>query len=610
MAIEEVGIRLRSDGVAETTTGLNLTAAATARVGQAAAGAAPQALALARTSGQISQAMQQLPMQITDVVTSLASGMPVWMVAIQQGGQIRDSFGGVAPAFNAIRAAVPPMVAAIGGAAATVGVLTAAYQLGRNESDAYVRSLLITGNQAGMTAGSLAQLAAAQDAVNGTQREAAQVVVQLMTAGNVSRAQMAVSLQAVIAMERELGIEAKTTVAELAKLGEDPLRAAVALHRQYGFLTMGVYEQIRALAEQGRTAEAAAVAQEAYANAGIERSQAMEEQLGFLERAWRGVKSGAGEAWDAMLGLGRQRTLQEELADIEQRLAQPARRGGNPLQADQRRDALRERRDAILEVLRLEQRSADQQAANAAEVRAKAEADEKAKREAEVRAREAQRQRDALAREATARELALARAVQAERDGQLEDERKRLQQEYEARVDILIREADVINAQHDERLQAEREYWAEVQSIWQDSFGGVIDNAVDEWGRFARTGEFSLQRMVQAWAVAQSQMQLGRFLDSLSGGFFNMLTGGGGGGAGELVGAPHDLAGNFRGPPLSAAGPLGGGRAGAASRGPVIFSPTIHIDSRTDRAEMLQLVNRAMETANAQLLDRMERGET
>ncbi|MEM5618467.1 phage tail length tape measure family protein [Pseudomonas aeruginosa] len=36
-----------------------------------------------------------MPAQITDVVTSLASGMPVWMVAIQQGGQITDSFGGV-----------------------------------------------------------------------------------------------------------------------------------------------------------------------------------------------------------------------------------------------------------------------------------------------------------------------------------------------------------------------------------------------------------------------------------------------------------------------------------------------------------------------------------
>jgi chromosome segregation ATPase len=46
------------------------------------------------SAGQYAQAMRYLPMQITDVVTSLASGMPVWMVAIQQGGQIKDSFGG------------------------------------------------------------------------------------------------------------------------------------------------------------------------------------------------------------------------------------------------------------------------------------------------------------------------------------------------------------------------------------------------------------------------------------------------------------------------------------------------------------------------------------
>ncbi|WGX52135.1 phage tail length tape measure family protein [Pseudomonas aeruginosa] len=46
--------------------------------------------------------MRQLPAQITDVVTSLASGMPVWMVAIQQGGQITDSFGGVGETFRAL----------------------------------------------------------------------------------------------------------------------------------------------------------------------------------------------------------------------------------------------------------------------------------------------------------------------------------------------------------------------------------------------------------------------------------------------------------------------------------------------------------------------------
>mgnify|MGYP001809581990 CR=1 FL=1 len=607
MAIEEVGIRLRSDGAVETANGINLAAAATGRLGQQAGTSAVPVAALARTSGQISQAMQQLPMQITDVVTSLASGMPVWMVAIQQGGQIRDSFGGIAPAFNAIRAAIPPMVAGIGGAAATLGVLTAAYQLGRNENDAYVRALLVTGNQAGVTAGSLAQLAAAQDAVNGTQREAAQVVVQLMTAGNVSRAQMALSLQAVIAMERELGIEAKTTVAELAKLGDDPLRAAVALHRQYGFLTLGVYEQIRALAEQGRTAEAAAVAQEAYATAGIERSKAMEEQLGLLERAWRGIKTGAGEAWDAMLGLGRQNTLQEELADIEQRLAQPVRRGGNPLQAEQRRDALRERRDAILEVLRLEQRSADQQAQNAADVRAKAEADEKAKREAEARARDAQRARERAAAEATARELFEVQSLQEARERELEEERETLRQAAEAAVEWDLWEADQIAANNEARLAAERAYWADVADIWETSFGGLVDNAVDEWGRFTRTGEFSLQRIVQAWATAQTQMQLGRFLNSLSGGFFNLFTGGGS--ADPNIGPPADLAGSFVGPPASAAGALGGGRTTPLGRGTVVFSPTIQIDSRTDRAEVLQLVQRSMQAAQAQLLESMERGE-
>ncbi|EMB0048944.1 phage tail length tape measure family protein [Pseudomonas aeruginosa] len=54
------------------------------------------------SAGQYKQAMRQLPAQITDVVTSLASGMPVWMVAIQQGGQITDSFGGVGETFRAL----------------------------------------------------------------------------------------------------------------------------------------------------------------------------------------------------------------------------------------------------------------------------------------------------------------------------------------------------------------------------------------------------------------------------------------------------------------------------------------------------------------------------
>lgn len=601
MAIEEVGIRLRSDGAVETATGIGLSAAATGRLGAAAAAATPQVRGLAVASGQYTQAMRQLPMQITDVVTSLASGMPVWMVAIQQGGQIRDSFGGAVPAFNALRAAIPPVVLGIGGAGAAVAALTLAYQQGRGEQDDYVRGLLLTGNQANTTAGSLAQLAQAQDQVNGTQREAAQVLNQLVLTGNVSRAQMALSLQAVIDLERSLGVEAKTTVAALSKLGEDPLRAAVALHKQYGFLNMSTYEQIRLLEQQGRTAEAAAVAQEAFANQAIQRSKDMEGQLGLLEKAWRGVKSGAGEAWDAMLGIGRQRTLQDELADLDKKLAEPVRRGGNTLQAEQRRQAMRERRDAIAESLRLEQMAADRQAEQARRVREKAEADAKAGKPKEP---------DPLGAIRTGREQTLNDFLRSEKGAYTQDTEKVLKEYNDQRREAaeLATQWDIWDAEQqvkrrNDELEREREFWQDKRKIWDDSFGSLMDSASQEWARFAETGEFSIKRVLQAWLAAQAQMQINRWLSQASDAFFKWL-------GGTVEGAPTEGAsgGDISGPGLKV--PAGGGRSGILGRGTIVFSPTIQIDSRTDRAEVLQLVQRSMESSQAQLLDRMERGET
>lgn len=84
-----------------------------------------QASKLGVSMGQYKQAMAQLPMQITDVVTSLASGMPVWMVAIQQGGQIKDSFGGVANTFKALMTFVTPL--SVGMTALTGALGYAAY---------------------------------------------------------------------------------------------------------------------------------------------------------------------------------------------------------------------------------------------------------------------------------------------------------------------------------------------------------------------------------------------------------------------------------------------------------------------------------------------------
>ena len=382
MSYEEVGIRLRTDGQVETTRGIDATATALDRMGRSAGAAVPQLDRVGKTAGQTSQAMQQLPMQITDVVTSLASGMPVWMVAIQQGGQIRDSFGGITPAAKALTSTLTPLRLAIGGTAATAAVLTAAFLAGRGESDAYTRAILLTGNAAGTTMGQLGAMAQTVEASIGTQRQAAAVLAELVSTGQVSRAQLLVGAEAALAMERSLGVEVTNTVRAFAELGKDPVAAAAKLNQQTNFLTLSVWEQIRSLTEQGRVAEAAAVAQEAYATKGIERAKEMETNLGLLERSWRGLGETAAWAWDQMLNIGRKDTTETDLGGVRRQIAELEVWQGSPTTSDSERASieaslqqLRQQEAELQELLRLQARQASSQAAAAAAVRAQVSAD-------------------------------------------------------------------------------------------------------------------------------------------------------------------------------------------------------------------------------------------
>lgn len=64
--------------------------------------------------GQYKNAIAQLPAQITDIGTSLAGGIPLWLIAIQQGGQIKDSFGGIANTARVLLSYLNPLTVAAG----------------------------------------------------------------------------------------------------------------------------------------------------------------------------------------------------------------------------------------------------------------------------------------------------------------------------------------------------------------------------------------------------------------------------------------------------------------------------------------------------------------
>ena len=74
--------------------------------------------------GQYQNAMRMMPAQMTDVVTQLAGGQNPLLIAIQQGGQMRDSFGGFKGMFEGIASVITPArIAALGlaGGVAAVG---------------------------------------------------------------------------------------------------------------------------------------------------------------------------------------------------------------------------------------------------------------------------------------------------------------------------------------------------------------------------------------------------------------------------------------------------------------------------------------------------------
>jgi phage-related minor tail protein len=271
------------------------------------------------TAGQYKQAMAQLPMQITDITTSIASGMPIWMVAIQQGGQIKDSFGGIGNAGRALLSTLNPLTLAIGGAVVATTGLLVAYQQGGKEGFEFNKAIIMTGNSAGTSADQLANMAARIDGISGTQRQAAAALAEVTNAGKFTAEQIEKIATTAVVMENTIGKAVGDTVSEFKRLADEPAQAAAELNEQYNFLTAAVYEQIAALEAQGNEAAAAQLAMDTLASTMQQRAQEIAGNLGLIESAWKGIKNVAAEAWDEMLGIGRDATLEDQLADVQRR---------------------------------------------------------------------------------------------------------------------------------------------------------------------------------------------------------------------------------------------------------------------------------------------------
>lgn len=270
-----------------------------------------------------SAALRGLPAQFTDIAVSLQGGQAPLTVLLQQGGQLKDMFGGIAPAAKALGGYILGLVNPFTVAAAAAGALALAYYKGSEQSDALRDSLILTGNFSKTSEAQLISLAESADQVTGTFGQAAGALAQLTAASVNTTGNLKLITTTAVEMQRVTGKAVEDTVAEFIKLGKDPVAGIVELDEKYRFLTASVYAQIKALSDQGNAVAAADLAERTYAEAMGQRTAKIRENLGLIERGWLNIKDATNEVLDAFASIGRKSVESEDKAitQLQQKIA-------------------------------------------------------------------------------------------------------------------------------------------------------------------------------------------------------------------------------------------------------------------------------------------------
>lgn len=268
-------------------------------------------------------ALRGVPAQFTDIAVSLQGGQAPLTVFLQQGGQLKDMFGGIAPAAKALGGYILGLVNPFTVAAAAAGALALAYYKGSEQTDALRNSLILTGNYSKASEAQLIALADSADQVTGTFGQAAGALAQLTAAGANTTGNLKLITTTAVEMQRVTGKAVEETVAEFIKLGKDPVAGIVELDEKYRFLTASVYAQIKALSDQGNAVGAADLAERTYAEAMGQRTTKIRENLGAIERGWLNIKDATNEVLDAFASIGRKSVESEgkAITQLQQKIA-------------------------------------------------------------------------------------------------------------------------------------------------------------------------------------------------------------------------------------------------------------------------------------------------
>jgi lambda family phage tail tape measure protein len=312
-----------------------------------------------------------LTYQTTDFFTQIASGQSPFIAAIQQGGQLKDTMGGVGNMFRAIGSLFTPFSVSLGSVAAVVGSVGYAFYKAKEDLEEFKSAMTLTGGFAGVTYTGLLNIGnVLSDKTNVAIGDARDLMQQLAATGKYTHTSMQAVGEVILRFSKLAGVDAAKAAETLIPLLDGTASSAKQLNDKYHFLTLEQYKQIKALEKQGQLQESIRL-QSTLLNQSFQTSR---RELGYFEEGWKFLGNAASSAWDAMMGWGRDdkgkdlQKLNQEIALATAALNSPTNRMQQAKDENQAKlDALLEQRRLLLKSMLMEDEAAKARAKAAAE---------------------------------------------------------------------------------------------------------------------------------------------------------------------------------------------------------------------------------------------------
>lgn len=251
------------------------------------------------TARQNAAALRGVPAQFTDIFVSLQGGQAPMTVLLQQGGQLKDMFGGILPAAKALGGYVAGLINPFTIAASAVLAFSVAAYKGYEQAEAYRKALTLTGEAAGKTSDDL--IALSNSLARGRNfSESSQAVLALANNGRLTGEVFTEVARAATELSVATGKSAGDIADQMSNTKGKVSDLAAEYSDKYGVITLAVFEQVKALELQGDRMGAIRVLAGAVADEMSVRNSEMVESTRGLARAWDDVKTSISSTWNEL----------------------------------------------------------------------------------------------------------------------------------------------------------------------------------------------------------------------------------------------------------------------------------------------------------------------